>query len=261
MSRSRRTKSTSEVPAISYIEFPAKTFTNEKGEVLLGRDVFNHCQIVGHIATKLLEILPCEVRDKLFPDGSALIASIHDTGKISPTFFLKLLKAAKVEWQTLYPFLDKFSFIKEKEWGGHAGVSALALQKENYSKAIQTIVGQHHGFTPAIGMRDAHAESFGGATWQAERQKLILHLEQEFGGKWPENLTDAQIRAISGLTSVADWIGSGSLFDNPQTPWLPNIDKALKQAGYLPFQLCFNLTFSDVFGFSPREAQTTSNSR
>lgn len=253
----RRTKTISEIPAISYLEFPAKTFINEKGEIHLGRNVLNHCQIVGHIAKKLLEILPLEIRNKLFPEGSELIAASHDIGKVSPTFWLKLLIAAQIIWNKNHQFLERFQFIDEKQWGGHAGVSALTLQKENHSKAIQTIVGQHHGFTPATGMRDANAESFGGVTWQAERQKLILHLEQEFGDKWPENLSDAQIRVISGLTSVADWIGSGSLFDDPQTPWQPNIDKALEQAGYLPFQLCFNLTFSDIFGFSPREAQTT----
>lgn len=253
---SRRKKKTSVTPSIHFQELPAKTYKNQLGELQLGRNVFNHCQIVGHVASSLLNIFPEQIRNALFPDSSALIASVHDLGKVSPTFYRKLLQAINVDWKNKHPFLVTFESVSESKWGGHAGVSALALEKLGYPESIQIIAGQHHGFMPDVGLKDADGESFGGKNWQDERKALLLALEQEFETKLPNiKLTDAQVRILSGLTCVADWIGSGSFFDDPAMSWQANIPKALEHAGYLPFQLRPNLSFESVFGFSTRPAQ------
>ncbi len=60
----------------------------ETGDKKIGRNVFNHCQIVGWVARKLIESLPNSLREQLFPIGSELLAAVHDLGKVSPTFFL-----------------------------------------------------------------------------------------------------------------------------------------------------------------------------
>lgn len=126
--------------------------------------------------------------------------------------------------------------IDESRWGGHAGVSALTLGKAGYDCTLQTVVGQHHGFTPAVEMRNAADECFGGEEWQKERVALLDALSNDLGVSLPKNLTEAQVRAISGLTSVADWIGSGSLFDNPDFPLQSSVESAITNAGYVPFR-------------------------
>lgn len=253
----RKTQSISgKTTSIAYLSCSAKTYVDAVGNIKLGRNVFNHCQIVGHITRRLLERLPDALRTQLFPVGSELLAAAHDLGKVSPTFFLKLQRAVGHSCAETYPHLSAFLELDEARWGGHAGVSALSLKSAGYDSQVQAVVGQHHGFTPAIELRNATDECFGGEAWQSQRNALLQALSEEFDVSLPENLTDAQVRAISGLTSVSDWIGSGSLFDDPAQPWQPSIDRAITLAGYVPFQLRQGLTFKDTFGFSPREAQT-----
>ncbi|MCU8269051.1 CRISPR-associated helicase Cas3' [Vibrio vulnificus] len=253
----RKTQSISlKTSTISYLCCPAKTYADAVGNIKLGRNVFSHCQIVGHVARRLLDGLPNTLREQLFPVGSELLAAAHDIGKVSPTFFLKTQNAVGHSCVKIYPNLSTFLGLDEARWGGHAGVSALSLKKAGYDSQVQTVVGQHHGFTPVVELRNATDECFGGEAWQSERNALLQALIEEFDVSLPENLTDAQVRAISGLTSVADWIGSGPLFDAPELPWQSSIDRAITHAGYVPFQLRQGLTFSDTFGFSPREAQT-----
>ncbi len=86
------------------------------------------------------------------------------------------------------------------------GVSALSLKAAGYDKKIQSVIGQHHGFMPSVGLRNASDECFGGEAWQSERDALFQALVGEFDVSLPESLTDVQVRVISGLTSVADRI-------------------------------------------------------
>lgn len=84
----RRTQSISlKTNAIAYHNCPAKTYVDKNGDIKFGRNVFNHCQIVGYVARCLLEGLPQGLREHLFPSGSELLAAAHDLGKVSPTFF------------------------------------------------------------------------------------------------------------------------------------------------------------------------------
>ena len=263
ISMRRKTKPISKAEEISHIPFSqcfAKTWIKEDGSVCLGRDVFDHCRIVGQVAKKLLENMPVFVRKAIFPEGSELIAACHDLGKVSPTFFLKIMKAAGQNWENQYHIPDNLQGLYKNEnkmWGGHAGVSALTLENAGYSKAIQIIAGQHHGSMPPVRGKDATGKNFGGEIWQQERIKLIAALKQALKSDFPtETLSDPQILALSGLTSVADWIGSGSLFDNPAIDGEPFIDTALQQAGYIPFSLNEGLSFKDIFSFKPRTIQS-----
>ena len=232
-------------------DYPAKTYENQSGETVLGRSVLVHTTIVGHIAKRLIAQFAPEIR-ALFPLGSETLAAAHDIGKISPTFYVKLMNAAK---QAIPEPLKKYQDVNESKWGGHAGTSMVALEGEGFDESLQTVVGQHHGFIPSIGMRDALHHCFGGETWQAMRVALIEALETEFDCELPDELTETQIRLISGLTCVADWIGSGSLFNHPNTPWEPLINVALNHAGYIKPRLKKGVSFSEMFGFKPREAQ------
>lgn len=208
--------------------------------------MFNHCQIVGEVAKELIQRSPVKY---LFPQGAALTAACHDIGKVSPTFYNKLRYACGLS------LLPNVNADLEKGWGGHAGVSQLTAQALGVPEYVPEILGQHHGFSPSVvGMR-ATDEKFGGGSWQAEREKLVQALQQALQEDWPEINDYATARLLAGLTSVADWIGSGQHFDNPAEDWQSRISRALDEAGFIQPIYRKHLSFTQVFGFEPRDAQ------
>lgn len=243
---------------INYRECLAKTIIDEKGIVQPGYDVFTHCCIVGEVAKQLLNRLPVAINNALYPSGSALIAACHDIGKVSPTFFLKLQQAISANWQQQFPELEKFFSTNETHWGGHAGVSEATLAAVITEPFIAKIAGQHHGFSPNLSTYHAVDEVFGGVEWQNQRVALITALKQALGEEFPL-ITVTQARAIAGLTSVADWIGSGSFFEKPIQNWHHNVALALDNAGFITPRINLGLSFQDIFGaaYLPREAQLT----
>ena len=65
-------------------------------------------------------------------------------------------------------------------------------------------------------------------------------------------------------TCVADWIGSGSLFDRGQpdgqpdtTPWKERIGEAVDRAGFVGFKVRQNLSFDDVFPSNTEKRKTS----
>ncbi|MFN3703270.1 MAG: CRISPR-associated helicase Cas3' [Thermomonas sp.] len=214
-----------------------------------GRMVFDHCRIVGEVARALIARYPPRLGEVLFPEGSPLAAASHDTGKVSPTFFNKLMKACQL------PQIPGFLPEIERQWGGHAGVSQAALKAMHVPRWIPEIAGQHHGFSPNLAARHAEAEQFGGAAWQEQRLALVEELKACMAMDWPQPASVAQARLIAGLTSVSDWIGSGRHFENPGAPWQPNIERALDEAGFVPPVYRKGLSFQEIFGFPARPAQ------
>ncbi|BBL35198.1 hypothetical protein Nstercoris_01460 [Nitrosomonas stercoris] len=219
MLRRRLSQKLDDFSCIPFAQCPAKTFEDANGEKQLGRSVFNHCQIVGEVAKELIKRSPAQ---HLFPQGSAFTAATHDIGKVSTHFYNKLHHACQL------PLLPNINFELEKCWGGHAGVSQATAKALNAPEYIAEILGCHHGFAPNLGGKTALAEQFGGEAWQAERKKLVEALQDALQENWPEIANYATARLIAGLTSVADWIGSGQHFDNPNTDWRPNIKNALE---------------------------------
>ncbi len=232
---------------------PAKTFQRPDGEIVPGRNVAEHCRIVGEVARELIKRMPPQLSQVLFPPGSPLIAAAHDIGKVSPTFYEKLRRAC-----TLATDLESLPDIEpslEKSWGGHAGVSQVTAKKLNLPRYIPEILGQHHGFSPPVAGKLAGDEIFGGPPWQQQREALLLELKRQLNADWPDLTGIPQARLLAGLTSVADWIGSGEYFEDPAQPWQPNISQALDNAGLIPPVYKTGLSFADVFGFTPRKAQ------
>lgn len=232
---------------VKYQNCPAKTFINTDGEITLGRTVFEHCQIVGEVAKELIKR---SFVQHLFPKGSAFAAGAHDIGKVSPTFYNKLYNACGL------PLLENINFKIEKQWGGHAGVSQITAQALNAPEYVPEVLGQHHGFMPNIASRRAEDEVFGGRPWHLERKKLVVALEESLQESWPVIEDFATARLLAGLTSVADWIGSGQHFDNPAHDWETKISQALDEAGFIQPEYKQNLSFQQIFGFPPRDAQS-----
>lgn len=245
--RSRTQETTPELPVISFRDCLAKTYQDKQGLRCPGRTVFEHCQIVGEVARELIKRFAPLLQQRLFPEGSALVAAVHDTGKVSPTFFLKLQQALSQNNPLWQPLMATFKNINESEWGGHAGTSALALEAITHDPFIARIVGQHHGKSPNLGLLQANASILGGEAWQAQRHKLVLALQAAFGEAFPTIREDHQALLLAGLTTVADWIGSGSLFEDPSVAWQPNIAQALDNAGFIIPNVRPGLRFGDIF--------------
>lgn len=254
----RRTSrgATDPCPIIAFQRCPAKTFTSRgDGLVHPGHTAPVHCQIVGQVARALVARFPFPIAQRLFPAGSELVAACHDIGKVSPTFYEKLRRACQAgvdNWLTL-----PSSPVLESQWGGHAGTSQIAARAMGVPERIPEILGMHHGFSPPVAGKRARDEIFGGPEWQAQRVALVEHLKSVLQTDWPELKSAAQARTVAGLTSVADWIGSGEFFEDPSKPWEACIEEAVTDAGFIVPQYRQYLSFQDIFGFSPRPAQQT----
>jgi len=241
--------------AIPFDKCYAKTYTSPTGEKKIGRTVFDHCQIVAAVAKELIKRFPEEMAKKIFSTGSELIAGVHDVGKVSPTFQKKILQNTDDYTPDSYPELKSINSQLETNWGGHAGVSQLTLEAMMANKYLPEIVGQHHGFNPQVGSYIAEGEVFGGRKWQQERINLIEELSKNLKVNFPYITSPEQARLAAGLTSVADWIGSGEHFEDPGKCWQDNIYLALKNAGFIPPRLKKDLSFEQIFGFQTYPAQ------
>lgn len=244
------------IPAVPYSKCPAKTYINAEGQTVFGKDVFEHCLIVGKVAERLLSYVIPEALKREVPQSAGLIAACHDIGKVSPYFYQKICRACTSS-ENVLPEMEGVDLSAESLWGGHAGVGQLTLSEMGVPKYIPDIVGQHHGYSPALAQYRAVDEVFGGKEWNEQRIELVRRLEDELKQKWEPVASLAMARYLAGLTTVSDWIGSGKNFEDPLEPWEQHVDRALEEAGFIPFELISGLSFEDVFGFAPYRTQST----
>ena len=237
----------------------AKTYELNEN-IVKGRDVLSHCQIVGSVAKALLEQMETYFKS-FFHEGVPLLAAIHDNGKISPTFQEKLNRSVKGYEHNSALGLENADPELERNWGGHAGTGFATLEymikrlpdRRSY-KNLPYIVGIHHGGCAKISNL-ACDEVFGGMIWNDERINLINNLKAFFKTDLPPINDELSAKLAAGLTVVSDWIGSGSLFDDPNEDWEDKINTALNSAGFRRISVKQGLSFSDIFGFEPRDAQ------
>jgi CRISPR-associated endonuclease/helicase Cas3 len=248
---------------IPYSKCLAKTYLCSSGKTVAGRTVLEHCLIVSEIARGLINRLPGSV-SALYPKGAELIAGSHDVGKVSPTFQKKIFDNIDDNLHSIYyPVLERISSQIERNWGGHAGTGQISLADMNVGKYIPEIVGQHHGYSPPVRGSSAEGEAFGGKPWQQERMQLIKNLANYLQVDWPVIKSPVQARLIAGLTSVADWIGSGDFFEEPAKNWHDRISRSIDNAGFVPPLVKQGLSFRAVFqsndskGFTPYPIQSS----
>ena len=214
------------------------------GITLPGRTVEEHCRITGAVAKALLDALaPCTAR--LFPENSDLVVSLHDVGKLSP-YFQAMIHGA-VHCPQLFSQLEPFRNAPNPL--SHAAVSRAALMP--LSLSVAKIAGRHHGTEPEV--CSANDSVCGDRNWQDMRLALISRLCE--GRALPTKLSREQTALLTGFTAVADWIASGSLFDDPAEDWRPLITRAVAEAGFRPISFVRGLSFEDIFGFTPNAVQ------
>jgi len=238
----------------------AKSVGTKDGEKRPGMDVETHSRIVGVVAKKLIEQFPESLRTRLFPQGSELTAAVHDVGKINPLFQEKIKRSLKnYEPNSEKALKDASPELEKQKNLYHSTVSKAALY---YSpQFIADIVGSHHGYPAGCNLLPEDSV-IGGSSWQQERMTLIEHMKQYFSQDWPQIEDDIHAAVLSGLTTVADWIGSGPTFDNffaiePEALELLASD-AVEKAGFFPVQVRKNLHFHDLFPeYLPNPMQST----
>lgn len=225
----------------------AKTVVSETGGSVAGLNIEAHCRIVGLVARELGKLLPDLVCKSILPRGFELIAASHDIGKINPHFQAKLYTAINENISKI----EELSGAKpeyEKQFGFHSGVSQAALM--GVDPFIPEIVGKHHGRAPQ-NYPLKEDEVIGGLAWQNVRDELIKRLKDFLGEDWPVIDNEAQANFLAGLTSVADWIGSGPVFDDlseiPEQRLNSLIVNALEIAGFVKPDIVPNLSFSRIF--------------
>ena len=246
------TDSKKEMDVLPLSQCLAKTVKLSNGKIVKGTNIISHCHTVGCIAKELIDRQPVWLQEALFPSGSELIAAAHDLGKVSPHFQAKIYSAAQEPLLIGNPALDS-------ALGGHATISQACLS--DAPEYIREIIGRHHGSSPSnVGL--ASDESYGGTSWQKLRMDLLEILKKSLKTDWPEIKDENQANVISGLVCVADWIGSSSVFDaynldgTPNaTAWETKISNSIDNAGFVSFKVRPNLSFQDVFKFTPREPQ------
>ncbi len=238
----------------------AKLRVTEDDKISKGVDVATHCIIVGLVAREIIAILPESVRLRLFPDGSELVAAVHDIGKINPHFQEKLHRLLPGYGVNTAPWLKNGRPESEKAIGMHSGVSQIALK--GAGQFVQEIVGMHHGSSPGTLPFFPNDTILGGKNWQDIREELIELLKNYFKQDWPTISTNTQALAIAGLTTVSDWIGSGPVFAGLQTlencNYIDRVQKAARYAGFISPQIVRGLDFETVFpSFKPKPIQKT----
>jgi CRISPR-associated endonuclease/helicase Cas3 len=225
----------------------AKTYNGKPG-----RDIETHCSIVGDIAKELTSRLPDWLQEDLYPPGIELIAACHDIGKVSPTFQRKLYEAIGIIPEELSTIDSQL----EREWGGHAGVSYVSTEDMDIGRYIPEILGRHHGYLPNVNILSSTSKVLGGKEWQGRRVELVDNLKSYFACEFPRVKSKEHANILAGLTTVSDWLGSSSLFEDPSLlEWDTLVKKAVDDAGFIRPLIKKGMSFGDIFGFAPRDNQ------
>lgn len=236
-----------------------------------GISVLEHLLNVGYVAECIARSLP-ELLMRFHIDAStiAVLAALHDLGKISPGFQCKCNEW--LEHNNLVDIAARWNWKIAME-SDHGRVSHAALQKyfqengvdETTAAYLSAVLGGHHGrlnppdergFRPQKAITESHS----GIDWDLERKQVADSVVSEFG----VTLTGLQIDDssptlwwVGGLTSVADWIGSDETYFPPEGGMSvqkarENAKKCLEEIGFLHPRIREGLSFHDLFHDSSR---------
>lgn len=247
--------------------FWAKTLPN----AMPGLSVLDHMLNVGQVALALAKASPgLLMRFGLTPAEIAALAALHDLGKISPGFQRKCLS-----WLVIHNLTEadrnwRWDAIMESD---HGKVTHAALQSflvaagvsRSTAQFLAAVLGGHHGRVSrpnARGYQPGKAidEDTSGIDWNSARNRHAETIWDLFKPDAGRLIFDDQSPAIwwlTGLTSVADWIGSDEQFfpqDN-QADSAAAAQLAVDSLGFTAPAFIQNLSFEDIFGFVPNAMQ------
>ncbi|MCY9870335.1 CRISPR-associated helicase Cas3' [Vibrio barjaei] len=247
MKKRKQTRTNTEVPVIPYEELPAKTI-RANSEVKLGMSVYHHCKAVGMLAELLLGDSLSRYSDAKWIKAVGLIAALHDLGKVSPTFAYRLFDAAA---DPRKKSLHMFSTLSSNEsaWGGHAGVTAIAMSDLECPKSWMVCAASHHGSMPNISDKKEGMAIFGGVGWAKERRRLFERLHRDFGSPELVDIPEEYIDFVSGVVSVSDWLGSSESMSSMSRSSLSTCSRVYTNSGLSAGEVQEGVTFEQLFGF------------
>lgn len=213
--------------------------------------------------------------------GSAIAfwAALHDLGKATPCFQQKHAIVKEALASLGLPFPRRFT----QGAPPHGFLTAVTLQPlleaetglaRPMARVVARAVGGHHGVWPVSGdLQRLGSRFLGDGTWAAVRRDL-LHALRELLSPPPFGPCEAAVEQrlnkfvalLSGLTSVADWIGSMEEYfpyigipealDTYSEQAAQQAQRALKEIGWSGWRppSC-RMSFSELFGFTPRPMQ------
>jgi CRISPR-associated endonuclease/helicase Cas3 len=230
-------------------------------------NVADHCMNVGAVAGAIFCGLPSSVRS-LMPEGYCTLVALHDIGKISPGFQSKCL--GWIEQNNLKQRAD------DEAWGdcetNHAlfgqnvieqriasSLEARGRSRRDAGEASKwaLAIGAHHG--RIHGHRSQpRLPRVADDIFAQPRQGLIQNMIELFGALPTVQPSDAQLAFLSGLMTVADWIGSDErFFPNPPPPgWCFDKAKdaaarALREIRWQELALGEEQSFAELFALPP----------
>ncbi|MFD0883261.1 CRISPR-associated helicase Cas3' [Streptosporangium algeriense] len=212
-----------------------------------------HALDTAAVAERLIEPLigprcRSELRAAFEPIGEpdawiALLCSLHDLGKFSPTFqgLNVELALARFDESTA---ADLKAVRKQSGLGGrvdtpHGLVTAMHMKdlllrwdaSMDTAETIAVALGGHHGYFPdGAALRQARREinNHGGQTWEGWRDAFVREVAAARGLPDPEGLpwwnvhmSAAAAVGLAALTTVSDWIASdtrGFAYADPSDP-------------------------------------------
>lgn len=256
---------------LSVIKFWAKTTADDSP----GISVLQHMTNVGLVAENLTQHYPHLLkRLNMNAHEAALLAALHDIGKISQGFQSKCAKwleqTGMKEISTAQGWQNFEKRIADAH--AHAKVSQFTVQNlllQDGMKAGSAIhwaiaSGAHHGYLHRPG--DSGLKEIVGMMndeWEQERQRVARQLINALAGALPKaeiNRESAHLWWLAGLISVSDWIGS----DETYFPIDRNLEleeskrraqDAVKAIGFSHHEPRSGLSFEQLFSFAPNDLQ------
>lgn len=253
-------------PDLSAIKFWAKT--TEDG--LPGISVLHHMMNVGLVAENLTKHYP-HLLEHFNMDAreAALLAALHDIGKISQGFQSKCAKwLEQTGMKEISTAQGWQNFEKD-----HAKVSQFTVQNLLLQESMKTTSsihwavapGAHHGYLHRPGEHGLReiAGMKNNDEWEQERQRVARQLIEALAGELPKteiSRESAHLWWLAGLISVADWIGS----DETYFPIDRNLEleeskrraqEAVEAIGFSHPEARSGLSFEQLFPFSPNDLQ------
>ena len=227
-------------------------------EGLPGMLTYEHCLIVGYVAQVFRRVLPSYQRQRL-PRMIAALAALHDLGKVSPGFVMKIYKYLKPSLSDISPKLAALPL--EMFETKHAAISEASFLARYASKetcaVYGSILGAHHGSRGCTIFQDT-CDKYGEPKWAMLRRELGDKIVKTLGEPYLTKLNPLDAEIISGFISLCDWIASDEHFFSPAGK-IKDIHgdalRAIRSLGWKKTIIRQGLSFQDLFGFDPRPEQ------
>lgn len=142
--------------------FPAKTVHAGAPDNSLGISVRQHGLIAGWVLRRLIDLLRLKDREMLVPDNLAVLAGLHDIGKINPLFLGKMLRSLPLVDPEVKFWAEVSQTCTNVPEVPHAHVGAVVVKALTKDRGCAYVVGAHHGWPDKARMESQASPAFGG---------------------------------------------------------------------------------------------------